>query len=209
MNRWQGIAGLFILTTTLLQAGCASTGPVPQDHYYRLTPQDTAHPLEAPVIQGVLTVDRVKAHGILRERALLYSLESSPEEVKQYRYHHWIGTLPNMIREQLIIYLRQSNIAAYVEGEQTTAEADVRLKIKLHKFERVLSDEGDGTMVSLKLEVVVTSDRRPEWVMMQGYSVVKPAFDKTMLASVRAMNEGLGEIYLQLLTDLGKFMRST
>jgi ABC-type uncharacterized transport system auxiliary subunit len=209
MNRRQGIAGFFILTAILLQTGCASTGPAPQDHYYRLTAPDTAQPLEAPLIQGVLTVDRIKAPGILRERALLYSLESSPEEVKQYRYHHWIGTLPNMIREQLVVYLRQSNIAAYVEGEQTTAEADVRLKIKLKKFERVLSNKGDGAMVSLKLEVVVTSDRRPEWVMMQGYSVVEPASDKTMLASVRAMNEGLGEIYLQLLTDLRRFMRST
>lgn len=209
MNRRQGIAGFFILTAILLQSGCASNGPAPQDHYYRLTPPDTAQTLEAPVIQGVLTVDRVKAPGILRERALLYSLESSPEEVRQYRYHHWIGTLPNMIREQLIVYLRQSNIAAYVEGEQTTAEADVRLKIKLKKFERILSEEEDGAMVSLKLEVAVTSDRRPEWVMMQGYAVLKPVSDKTMLASVRAMNEGLGEIYLQLLTDLRKFMGST
>jgi len=209
MNRRQAIAGIITLTAILLLTGCASTGTPPQDHYYRLTPPDTAQPLEAPEIQGVLTVDRVKAPGILRERALLYSLESSPEEVKQYRYHHWIGTLPNMIREQLIVYLRQSNIAGYVEGEQTTAEADVRLKIKLKKFERVLADEGDGATVSLKLDVVVISDRRPERVMMQGYSVVKPASDKTMLASVRAMNEGLGEIYLQILTDLRKFMKST
>jgi len=206
MNRGLIIASFFFLTALcLLLTGCASTGTTPEDHYYRLTLPDTVQSLEVPAIQGVLTVDRIRASGILRERALLYSLESSPEELKQYRYHHWTGTPPNMIREQLIAYLRQSNIAGHVAGEQTTAAADIRLRIKLQKFERILSDEGDDARVNLKLEVEVASDKRVRPVMIKSYDIVKPASDKSMLTSVRAMNEGLQEIYDQLLADLQKY----
>ncbi len=208
MNRGLIIASVFSLTALcLLLTGCASTGTTPEDHYYRLTLPDTVRSLEVPVIRGVLTVDRVKASGILRERALLYSLDSSPEELKQYRYHHWIGTPPNMIREQLIAYLRKSNIAGHVAGEQTTAEADIRLRIKLQKFERILSDEGDDARVNLKLEVEVASDKRVQPIMIKSYDIVKPASDKSMLASVRAMNMGLQEIYDQLLADLQKYLK--
>ena len=138
MSNTAGVNILFGTLVSLLLVACASSPPVPDDHYYRLT---TVHPEQSnasPKFKGVLKVDPVKAYGIYRERALLYSRAEHPEELQQHRYHYWIDTPSRLIRDQLVDFLRASQIAESVAGSQLPVQGDLKLKLSLKQFERVI-----------------------------------------------------------------------
>jgi ABC-type uncharacterized transport system auxiliary subunit len=184
----------------LLLEACAATAPVPDDHYYRLLASRTPLPGDSAPVTGVLKVDPVKAFGIYRERALLYTLESRPEQLQQHRYHYWIDTPSQLIREHLIEFLRSYRVAEQIVGSQLAVTADLRLKLTLKQFERVVSPSAaDSVRVALDA-VIVDADGRP--LKIVSYHREKIATEASISVSVNAINQALGEIYLEIVKDL-------
>ncbi|MCP3866868.1 MAG: hypothetical protein GY703_01990 [Gammaproteobacteria bacterium] len=206
MNNHRITTALILISVVSVLYACASSAPVPQDHFYRLTAPDSPRSLDVPPISGKLTVDRVRASGLLRERALLYSLESTPEELKQHRYHHWVDVPSTMIRAQLIAYLRSLKPAGHETGPLSS---DVSLRIELKRLERVLRDNGKGVSVSLELELEASTRKDAKPILVKVYTVEQPAQDSTVLASVRAMDLGIQMLFDQMLTDLHQAVSSS
>lgn len=188
------------LLPLLLLGACAVAPPVPDDHYYRLLPGQPPARSVAPRIPGTLKVEPVKAFGIYRDRALLYARQNHPEGLQQHRYHYWIDTPTRLIRDLLVDYLRASGVAGRVAGTQIPQRGDVRLKLTLKRFERVIGGNG-GTSVRVALDAVMT-DSKGHPLKVTGYARELAAADSSIPASVTALNLALQQIFGELLGDL-------
>jgi ABC-type uncharacterized transport system auxiliary subunit len=184
----------------LLLVACATTAPVPDNHYYRLLASRAPLTDDSPPIRGVLKVDAIKAFGIYRERALLYTLESRPEQLRQHRYHYWIDTPSRLIRNHLIEFLRYRRVAEQVVGSELVMTADLRLKLTLKQFERIITP-GAADRVRVVLDaVIIDADGKP--VKIASYQSEKIAAGASISASVNAVTMGLNEIYTEIADDL-------
>jgi ABC-type uncharacterized transport system auxiliary subunit len=187
---------------SLLITACASTPPVPNDHYYRLSAIAPPQTIATPAISGVLKIEPIKSYGIYRERALLYTQTDHPEQLQQYRYHYWIDTPSRLIRDQLVEFLRASGIAEGVAGSQLPVSGDLRLKLALKAFERVINPTGpDRVRVALDALLTNTEGQPLRIVSYQREAELDHA---SIAASVIAINHVLNQIYLELLNDLQK-----
>ncbi|MCU7813295.1 MAG: PqiC family protein [Candidatus Thiodiazotropha sp. (ex Notomyrtea botanica)] len=192
--------GFFALVWSLLLTACATSEPIPEDHFYRLLSPSNPTPLEKPIINGVLKVEPIKAFGIYRERAILFSRSDSPEILKQHHYHHWIDTPTRLIRDQLVDYLRKSAIAETVAGAQIGMKGDVRLHLELKHFERVLHPSG-SVSVKVRLDAMI-ADKSNRPLKVVSYLQEAPAESNSIAASVAAINLALVEIYRNLMEEM-------
>jgi ABC-type uncharacterized transport system auxiliary subunit len=127
-------------------------------------------------------------------------LESSPEQLQQHRYHYWIDTPSQLIREHLIEFLRSHGVAERVIGSQLAVTADLRLKLTLKQFERIVTP-GAADRVRVALDVVIIdAEGRP--LKIVNYQREKIAAGASISASVNAINLILSEIYLDIVQDL-------
>jgi ABC-type uncharacterized transport system auxiliary subunit len=156
--------------------------------------------MDRPKLKGVLKVDPVKAYGIYRERALLYSRAENPEELQQHRYHYWIDTPSRLIRDQLVDYLNASQIAESVAGSELAVQGDQKLKLSLKQFERVI-DSSAPHRVRVTLDALLVN-AEDEPLMTRRYQRELVASDPSIAGSVRTFNQALYEIYADLLKDL-------
>jgi ABC-type uncharacterized transport system auxiliary subunit len=200
MSSATGLNFVTRLLVLLLLGACAGSPPVPDDHYYRLTAVVPEQVDSNPRIEGVLKIDPVQAYGIYRERALLYSQSEHPEELRQHRYHFWIDTPSRLIRDQLVDFLRASQIAEHIAGSQLPIQSDLRLKLSLTQFERVI-DKSAPQRVRVAVEALLLSaDGKP--LMTRRYERLLTTSGPSIAASVRAFNQALSEIYKALLKDM-------
>jgi ABC-type uncharacterized transport system auxiliary subunit len=191
---------LLALLLPLLLAACAGGGPIPEDHYYRLLAAAAPQHMKAPAIAGTLKVEPIETFGIYRERAILFARSDDPADLRQHNYHYWIDTPTRLIRDQLVDYLRASGIAGTVAGAQIGLRGDIRLRLTLKNFERIIHTDGTVS-VKVRLDAVITdASNRP--LKIDSYRRDEPAEDGTMGASVAAFNRALSAIYGQLLQDL-------
>ena len=138
MNR----LSLIVLVLAGLTGCLGSAPPVPRDHYYRVmvTPPSRVAQSQTASIEGasipglpgsnadramfpgVLSVARLEAEGLLRERPLLYSATGSPYEMQQHDYHYWMDPPTRMLQLQLVDYLRASGLV------QSVVTPELRIK---------------------------------------------------------------------------------
>ncbi len=188
---------LFVLAVS----ACVSPEPVPENNFYRLIATEQASAVGSSSIDGTLVVERLRAFGILRERALLYSVESSPEAVRQHHYHHWTDSPTSLIREQIVKYLRQAGIASHVATEARSGAANYRLRIEIKQLERILLSDG-GVAVEVVLAAELNAEDKARPLFTKEYSEKRVSSQSSVLASVRKKNEALTVIYSSIARDI-------
>ena len=199
MNR-SSIFYRLVLSSLLMTGGCATTAPVPEDRFYRLLDTPELKKQSTTAYNGTLKVEPIKAFGIYRERAILFTHSDSPETLRQHHYHHWIDTPTRLIREQLVDYFRKSAIATRVTGAQLAGKSDFRLHLELKHFERIIHPSGD-VAVKIRLDAIL-SDASNQTILTRSYVREPMASDNSIAASVAAMNQALGDIYRELGSEI-------
>ncbi|MFN2339023.1 MAG: ABC-type transport auxiliary lipoprotein family protein [Gammaproteobacteria bacterium] len=183
----------------LFLSGCAGT--VPDDHFYRLATLPVEQAFERPPLVGVLRVERVEAVGLLRDRALLYSHADRPQQLQRHHYHHWIGPPPVLVRDQLVQYLRDSDIADLVATDPMGRDADLYLHLELRDFSRRLH-AGGRAAVRVELGLVAQPADRESPQLVRRYAREVTAANGSPAAAVTAFDQALAEIYGELARDL-------
>ena len=182
----------------ILLAACASTGPAPDDHYYRLPPASAASG-QAPLTEGTVFVEQLIADGIYRERSILYSSDSGGLELSRYHYQHWVDTPSRLIRDQLIDYLRTTH-----EASQVVSVVDVPAQLSIYgrirHFERRVTSSGVTVVVALEFRV--NSDTSESPVLLREYSRSEEIDDASIPASVTVFANLLDSIFGELVADI-------
>ena len=179
--------------------GCLGAAPpIPRDHYYRVAVEPaSALPVRFP---GIISVAPIEADGLLRERPLLFS-QSGAREIQQHDYHYWTEAPPHMLQAQLVEYLRRSGAAEAVITPDLRLSADYEVTGRIRRFERLLL--GETARVVAELELAMTEVATERLIVVQTYSAQATAADNSVEASVRALDNALGDIFARFLADAG------
>ena len=177
---------IYGLPLALTLAACGSVPPAPGDTFYRLQAVSTLSP---PA--GSLSVRSLRADSLYAERPIIYSEESNPRQLRQYHYHLWLYPPAQLVQEHLAGSLGQSS--ALNTGSSATYEIDGRIV----RFERRMSGKQSTAVVALELQLTTRGKAGPN----KSYQAEQTASDDTLPAFAAAMEQALGKIYAQFLTD--------
>lgn len=181
------------LAWVLAQTGCAAAPAPPADRFWRLAPSfaDTsARP--APLLDGTLGVERLRAPGLVGERALLWSRAGQPHELRASAFQHWVEPPADQIQELLLAYLAARGVASAVQTPEMRQRPDWFVSGRLLRFERVVGDGAPRALVELRLALVQRAGERQVWgetyreeVASEGSEVAQAvaAFDAALRAA--------------------------
>jgi ABC-type uncharacterized transport system auxiliary subunit len=184
----------------LVLGGCASTGPVPEDRFYRL---DAVHPeqrLPSPVLRGGLNVTYVQADPLRGGRAVLYSDSAQPLQLRRYHYEFWVDQPPRMLRRALTSYLREAGIADSVVATDGAGDSAYSLRLNLLRFEQVLA--GKSADVEVAVEATLSSGSGDSIVWTRVYERRRTSLSRQMHDTATAMQAALADVFADLRADL-------
>ncbi len=195
------LAGVALIA--LLVAGCSSAPPVPADHYYRISLEQAPARLVAPLLDGVLQVQRFDAGALLGNRPLVYESGAKPHELQTYNYHYWVDAPAAMLQGQMVDYLRDAGVARQVVTPELRIHPDYRLSGRIKRLEQVT---GSRPRAVVALELVVT-DADGKVRLLKDYQRSVAASGPGVAAAVEAINSATAAIYAQFLHDLEATLR--
>ena len=182
----------FFLLAGLLLSGCGSVPPAPIDRFYRLQPVSIS--AAAKSLSGAVVVQTFRADSLYAERPVIYSEEAGARQLRQYHYHLWLYPPAQLVREHLVSSV--GNSLDLTGGVNAPNVLDGRLV----DFERVVSGKSSKAIVALELRLQVSG----KVLLSKVYRAEQPASDESMGAFVVAMEQALGKVYAEFLTDLVK-----
>ncbi len=113
---------LALLPILALLAGCFGSAPaVPKQQYFRLVAAAPAAQ-SGKQISGGLEIVPFAGEGVMTERPLLFTADGG-RKLEQRNYAYWTDAPPQMLRDQLVTYLRQAGVADNVAPSELRLEA--------------------------------------------------------------------------------------
>lgn len=182
-----------------LLAGCigSTQPPPPRDHFYRLlVPAPSAS--SAPAFPGVVSVNRLEADALLRERPVLFSASGKSHELQQHDYHFWTDPPPSMLQSQMVAYLRGRGIAGTVVTPEMRVRPDFEVTGRIKRLERLLGGGPSRVIVEVELAMVRLSDGRP--IVIDTFTAERTSGGRSVDASIIAMSAALEEIFEQFVS---------
>ncbi len=178
---------------TLLAAGCAAP-TVPKEQYFRLTAQPAESPAVKP-LNGVVEVPPFAAEGVMAERPLLFTANGG-RKLEQRNYAYWVSPPPQMLRDQLIAYLRAAQFAAQVVPSEMRIEAKYIVRGTLRRLEQTANP--DGAVIEIELTLLEEDNNR--LIADKVFHVEPPAATGDIDDAVKAMNAGMNQIFRDFVT---------
>jgi cholesterol transport system auxiliary component len=191
----------FILLGFVVLSGC-SAPTVPDFTYYRLPRPQPLEVVASPVFRAPLVVEVFAADGLYADQALIYAVDPSAQQLRQYHYQLWTDPPTRILQRRLIAQLRDAGVAPQVTDELPASQSAIRLSGVIVRFDRVPSAAGVFTAaVALKLRANAL-DGTP---MVDDYYHAEVAASGTDVKStVDAYGTALDTIFAQFLADLRK-----
>ena len=189
---------LALLPVLAALTGCFGSAPaVPKEQYFRLiaaapTAQSSQH------ITGGLEVLPFAGEGVMNERPLLFSANGG-RKLEQRNYAYWTEAPPQMLRDQLVAYLRQTGVADSVSPSELRLETTYTVRGTIKRMEQLV---GSSPSAAIALEIAVIEKSTDRLVLNKVYTAEKPASGSNIDDAVAALNAGLDEIFAAFAADL-------
>jgi ABC-type uncharacterized transport system auxiliary subunit len=192
------IRTLILLPILAVVAGCfGAAPPVPQQQYFRLVAADPAE--QAPKkISGGIQVVPFAGEGVMSERPLLFTADDG-RKLEQRNYAYWTDAPPQMLRDQLVAYLRDAGVADNVVPSELRVESAYEVRGTIRRLEQLVGG-ATGAVISLELSVLESSSDR--LVLSKVYTAQKTTSGAGIDEAVAALNQGLDEIFAAFVQDL-------
>ena len=174
-------------------AACA-TPEVPKEQYFRLiaAPGDihAGKPLE-----GGIEVPPFDADGVMQERPLLFTADGG-HQLEQRNYAYWTNTPPQMLRDQLITYLR----AAQLSPQVTPSELRVDAKYVIHGTVRRLEQTANPDGGTIEIELALLERDKDDIIVSKVFHVDEKTNSDKIGDAVTALNDGMNKIFHDFVT---------
>jgi ABC-type uncharacterized transport system auxiliary subunit len=187
-----------LLPIFAMLAGCfGAAPPVPKEQYFRLMAAQPAEQASGQISGGIEVVP-FTGEGVMSERPLLFSADGG-RKLEQRNYAYWTDAPPQMLRDQLVSYLRQAGVADRVAPSELRLDSAYVVRGTIRRLEQLVGG-GSGAVISLELAVMDNSDDR--LVLSKVYTAERPTSGQNIDAAVAALNDGLDEISAAFAGDL-------
>lgn len=194
----------FLSAITLLVAlsvlGACTQPPLPEDHFYRLSVPLPDKRFDAPLLPGILQVERFAAEGVLSGRALVYSEPGDKHELKEYYYHFWMEPPAVTLQNQFIKFMRNANISDTIVTPDMRLNPAYVMTGKIRRMERIVGDN----QVAFEIEVGVKNAETNQVVSLDIYGVQEAAEGDTVKEAVKAMDRALAKVFQRVIDDMQK-----
>jgi ABC-type uncharacterized transport system auxiliary subunit len=189
---------LILLPILAVVAGCfGSAPPVPKEQYFRLVAADPSEQA-AKKISGGIQVVPFAGEGVMSERPLLFTADDG-RKLEQRNYAYWTDAPPQMLRDQLVSYLRQAGVADSVAPSELRLDSAYVIRGTIRRLEQMVGSS-TGAVISLELAVLESSSDR--LILSKVYTAQKPTSGPSIDDAVAALNQGLDEIFAAFVHDL-------
>ena len=179
-------------------AACAAPS-VPKEQYFRLvaTPanEQTPKPLD-----GTLEIPPFDADGVMADRPLLYTANGG-QKLEQRNYAYWTNSPPQMMRDQLITYLRAAKVAPQVVPSELRVD-DV--KYVIHGTVRRLEQTGNPAGGTIEIELALLEKDSDRLILSKVFHVDQAASSDKIDDAVTALNTGMNQIFQDFVTLIGQ-----
>ncbi|HEX6120427.1 MAG TPA: ABC-type transport auxiliary lipoprotein family protein [Dongiaceae bacterium] len=192
------LRALALLPVVALLAGCFGSAPtVPKEQYFRLVASAPAEQAKKR-IKGGLEIVPFAGEGVMSERPLLFTADNG-RKLEQRNYAYWTDAPPQMLRDQLVAYLRQAKIADNVVPSELRIDTAYTVRGTIKRLEQLVGDK-DGAVISIEFAVIEKSNDR--LVLSKVYTSEKPFSGEKIDDAVAALNDGLDDIFAAFAADL-------
>jgi ABC-type uncharacterized transport system auxiliary subunit len=189
---------LALLPVVALLAGCFGSAPaVPKEQYFRLIASAPAEQA-GKRIKGGIEIAPFSGEGVMSERPLLFTADNG-RKLEQRNYAYWTDAPPQMLRDQLVSYLRQAGVADNVVPSELRIETAYTVRGTIKRLEQLIGDKV-GAVISLEFAVIEKSNDR--LVLSKVYTSEKPISGEKIDDAAAALNDGLDEIFAAFAHDL-------
>lgn len=187
-----------LLPLLALLSGCFGSAPaVPKEQYFRLVATTPTSQSGQPISGGVEVVP-FAAEGVMSERPLLFTADGG-RKLEQRNYAYWTDAPPQMLRDQLVAYLRQTGVADNVVPSEFRIETAYVVRGTVKRLEQLVGGKS-GAVISLEIAVIEKSTDR--LMLSKVYTAEKPTSGEKIDDAVAALNDGLDEIFAAFSADL-------
>jgi ABC-type uncharacterized transport system auxiliary subunit len=107
----------------------------------------------------------------MTERPLLFTADGG-RKLEQRNYAYWTDAPPQMLRDLLVAYLRQANVADNVTPSELRVESAYTIRGTIQRLEQ-LTGSSNGAVISLELSMIEKGSDR--LVLSKTYTSEKPA----------------------------------
>ena len=189
---------LLLLPLLLALAGCfGSAPPVPKEQYFRLIADQPSE--QAPKkITGGIEIVPFAGEGVMSERPLLFTADGG-RKLEQRNYAYWTDAPPQMLRDLLVAYLRDAQVADNVVPSELRVQTDYAVRGTIKRLEQ-LTGGASGAVISLELSLIEKASDR--LVLSKTYISEKQTSGENIDSAVAALNDGLDEIFAGFAADL-------
>ncbi|MDY0883998.1 ABC-type transport auxiliary lipoprotein family protein [Dongia soli] len=180
-----------LILSVLTLVGCAAP-EVPKEQYFRLI----ATPAETPVakpLKGIVEVPPFDAEGVLAERPLLFTADGG-RKLEQRNYAYWTNSPPQMLRDQLVTYLRSAQIAKEVVPSELRVDAKYVVRGKLRRLEQTANPDGGV----IEIEVALLDEDTNRLIASKVFLAKEPATSGDIDDAVAALNTGMNQIFREI-----------
>ena len=193
----RAIKVLALLPVLLALAGCfGAAAPVPKEQYFRLVAA-TPEP-GAAALAGGIEVIPFTGEGVMSERPLLFTSDGG-RKLEQRNYAYWTDAPPQMLRDQLVGYLRNKGVADNVWPSEFRLDTAYVVQGTIRRLEQLTGGQ-NGAAISLELALI---RKDGDLVMVsRTYTAEKPTSGDSIDAAVAALNSGLDEIFAAFAADI-------
>ena len=192
------LRAILLLPVVLSLAGCFGAAPaVPKEQYYRLIADHPAAQASKKIAGGIEIVP-FAGEGVMSERPLLFTADGG-RKLEQRNYAYWTDAPPQMLRDQLVAYLKQAGVADSVAPSELRLDSAYTIRGTIRRLEQMVGS-GSGAVISLELAVMENSNDR--LIMSKVYTSEKPTSGDNIDGAVAALNDGLDEIFAAFAGDV-------
>ena len=196
MTHWAWVVAMVALGL----AACVQP-EVPTDRFYRIEAPEPEHTLARPRFAGVLEVEDVSAGGLTAGRAIVHADSARPNALETYSYHFWAEPPAQMLRDELVRYLRATGIGGSVVTETLRVDPATSLVSRLQRLERLTGAEPRAVV---ELEIALRDNDRGRLLDIGIYRAEAEPADDTIESAVDAFNAAFAEICNRLAADLAR-----
>ncbi|WP_119300265.1 ABC-type transport auxiliary lipoprotein family protein [Dongia deserti] len=189
---------LILLPILAVLSGCfGSAPPVPKEQYFRLVAEAPAQPASKKIPGGIEIIP-FAGEGVMSERPLLFTADGG-RKLEQRNYAYWTSAPPQMLRDQLVAYLRQADVSDRIVPSELRVESAYAVRGTIKRLEQLVGSS-TGAVISLELAVLENSSDR--LVLSKVYTAQKPTPGQNIDDAVAALNDGMDEIFAAFAGDL-------
>jgi ABC-type uncharacterized transport system auxiliary subunit len=184
----------FLLLAIVGGLSACATPEVPKEQYFRLIAAPGDSHISKP-LDGDVEVPPFDADGVMQERPLLFTADGG-HKLEQRTYAYWTYAPPQMLRDQLITYLRAAQLAPQIAPSELRIDAKYVIHGTVRRLEQTANPNG-GT---IEIELALLTRDENQVIVSKVFHVDQPTADDKIDNAVAALTDGMNKIFHGFVT---------